>query len=75
MVDYPIPGNDDSVRAIDLYCSLMEEAIIDGIQQGLASAGVDIGALDKPVAETVSENASELASETENIAEETSEEQ
>lgn len=51
IVDYPIPGNDDSVRAIDLYCSLMEEAILGGIQKGLASAGVDIGDLDKPVIE------------------------
>ena len=75
LVDYPIPGNDDSVRAIDLYCSLMEEAIINGIQKGLASAGVDIGALDKPVAETVAENVSEFAIESENVVEETSEEQ
>ncbi|GHU16839.1 30S ribosomal protein S2 [Alphaproteobacteria bacterium] len=48
-VDYPIPGNDDSVRAIDLYCSLFESAIIDGIQRGLTSAGVDIGALETPI--------------------------
>ncbi|MDR3180273.1 MAG: 30S ribosomal protein S2 [Holosporaceae bacterium] len=51
LIDYPIPGNDDSVRAIDLYCSLFESAIIDGIQRGLASAGVDIGALENPVNE------------------------
>jgi small subunit ribosomal protein S2 len=49
LVDYPIPGNDDSVRAIDLYCSLMESAIISGILHGLASAGVDVGALENPV--------------------------
>ena len=48
-IDFPIPGNDDSVRAIDLYCSLMEDAIIDGIQKGLTSAGVDVGALDMPI--------------------------
>ncbi len=27
-IDYPIPGNDDSRRSIDLYCSLIKETII-----------------------------------------------
>jgi small subunit ribosomal protein S2 len=53
VVDYPIPGNDDSVRAIDLYCSLMESAIINGIQKGLTNAGVDVGALENPIEESV----------------------
>jgi small subunit ribosomal protein S2 len=48
LIDYPIPGNDDSVKAIDLYCSTFENAIIDGIQRGLSSAGVDVGALENP---------------------------
>lgn len=52
-VDYPIPGNDDSVRAIDLYCALIENAVISGIQKGLTSAGVDIGALENPIEEPV----------------------
>lgn len=49
IVDYPIPGNDDSTRAIELYCSLMESAVIEGIQKGLTSSGVDVGALENPV--------------------------
>lgn len=49
LVDYPIAGNDDSSRAIDLYCTAMEDAIIEGIQKGLTSAGVDIGALENPI--------------------------
>ena len=28
-IDYPIPGNDDARRAIDLYCTLIKETIID----------------------------------------------
>ena len=28
-IDYPIPGNDDARRSIDLYCNLMKETIID----------------------------------------------
>ena len=27
-IDYPIPGNDDARRAIDLYCNLLKETII-----------------------------------------------
>jgi small subunit ribosomal protein S2 len=55
IVDYPIPGNDDSIKAIDLYCSALENAVIDGIQKELSSSGVDIGALENPVTESVSE--------------------
>ncbi len=29
-VDYPIPGNDDAIRAIKLFCDLAAEAIIEG---------------------------------------------
>ncbi|MDR1334934.1 MAG: 30S ribosomal protein S2 [Holosporaceae bacterium] len=53
LINYPIPGNDDSLRAIDLYCSLFESAVIDGIQRGLVSAGVDVGALETSVEELV----------------------
>ena len=28
-IDFPIPGNDDARRSIDLYCNLMRETIID----------------------------------------------
>ena len=28
-IDYPIPGNDDARRSIDLYCSLIKETIIN----------------------------------------------
>ena len=31
-VDFPIPGNDDARRSIDLYCSLMKETINDAKQ-------------------------------------------
>ena len=27
-IDYPIPGNDDARRSIDLYCKLVKETII-----------------------------------------------
>jgi small subunit ribosomal protein S2 len=43
-VDYAIPGNDDASRALELYCSLISRAAIDGIARSSASAGVDLGA-------------------------------
>jgi len=43
-VDYLIPGNDDALRAIDLYCTLVSAAILDGLQAEMKSSGVDIGA-------------------------------
>lgn len=44
LITYPIPGNDDATRAIRLYCDLMADAILDGLQQSMISAGIDIGA-------------------------------
>ena len=43
-IAYPIPGNDDAMRAIQLYCDLVSGAVLDGLQAELAASGVDIGA-------------------------------
>ena len=43
-VAYPIPGNDDAMRAIHLYCDLAAGAVLDGLQAEAAASGVDIGA-------------------------------
>ncbi len=50
-IDYPIPGNDDAGRAVTLYCDLIARAAIDGIERAQASAGVDLGAAETPMAE------------------------
>ncbi len=42
-VDFPIPGNDDAFRAISLYCDLVADAILDGLQAELARGGKDAG--------------------------------
>ena len=42
-IDFPIPGNDDAVRSISLYCDLFGSAILSGMEEYLAEAGVDIG--------------------------------
>lgn len=43
-VDFPIPGNDDATRAIDLYCRLVSDAALAGLQTSLARSGKDMGA-------------------------------
>lgn len=35
IVDYPIPGNDDASRAIQLYCDLFVDSILSGIEKRL----------------------------------------
>lgn len=46
-INYPIPGNDDALRAISLYCELVADAVLDGIQQEMVAAGVDLGAAEE----------------------------
>ncbi|HET6184958.1 MAG TPA: 30S ribosomal protein S2 [Acetobacteraceae bacterium] len=54
-VTYPIPGNDDAIRAISLYCDLVAGAVLDGISAELAGSGADVGALPELPPETTSE--------------------
>jgi small subunit ribosomal protein S2 len=30
LIDYPIPGNDDAIRAVKLFCSIIADAVLDG---------------------------------------------
>ena len=52
-INYPVPGNDDAMRAIQIYCDLFADAVIDGLQAELASTGADIGEAEAPPAEAV----------------------
>ena len=47
-ITYPIPGNDDAARALQLYCDLIADAVLDGLAQGQAAMGVDLGASEAP---------------------------
>jgi small subunit ribosomal protein S2 len=40
VVDYPIPGNDDAIRLINLFCKEMAEAIIEGQAELAEKEGV-----------------------------------
>ena len=55
-VDYPIPGNDDALRAISLYCDLVAASVLKGLESNLEQSGVDIGESEVIVEENVSEN-------------------
>lgn len=43
-ITYPVPGNDDAARAIDLYCDFAAQSVLDGIEAEMSSSGKDIGA-------------------------------
>src|SRR6201991_2664497 len=48
-ITYPIPGNDDAARALQLYCDLIADAVLDGLAAGQAASGVDLGASEAPM--------------------------
>jgi small subunit ribosomal protein S2 len=50
-IAFPVPANDDASRAIRLYCEAIAVAATRGNQQGQASRGADLGAMDEPPAE------------------------
>ena len=47
-ITYPIPGNDDAARAIQTYCDLIADAVLDGLAAGASQSGVDLGASENP---------------------------
>ena len=60
-VTFPIPGNDDAIRAITLYCDLISSAVLDGISAELGASGQDYGAAEELPVELAPElSASEL---------------
>jgi small subunit ribosomal protein S2 len=56
-IDHPIPGNDDAIRAIQLYCDLMSGSVLDGIQAEMGDKGVDLGAAEEVPVEAALEQA------------------
>lgn len=61
VIDYPIPGNDDAIRSINLFCKEMAEAIIEGkaaYAEANGGSAEEVPSSDE-VAEVVAEAASE----------------
>jgi small subunit ribosomal protein S2 len=49
MIDYKIPGNDDAIRAIRLFCAAMADAVLDGrstLEERAKADGEDVMARD-----------------------------
>jgi small subunit ribosomal protein S2 len=46
-IDYPVPGNDDALRAVTLYCNLVSESILDGLQAEMLKHGKEIDQVEK----------------------------
>ena len=42
-VQFPVPGNDDAMRAISLYCDLVGNAVLTGLEAEMVASGADIG--------------------------------
>lgn len=48
-IAFPFPGNDDALRAIELYCDLVANAVLAGLQAEMSKSGKDLGAAKNPV--------------------------
>ncbi len=54
-ISFPVPGNDDAIRSIALYCGLFSDAVLDGLQQEAIAAGGDMGEAEDAPAEAIAE--------------------
>ncbi len=52
-VTYPVPGNDDALRAIEMYCDLIAGSVLDGLQAELMASGVDVGGMEEAPVEDI----------------------
>jgi small subunit ribosomal protein S2 len=46
VIDYPVPGNDDAIRAIKLICTKIADAVIEG-KTGIASVAAPVAGEEK----------------------------
>jgi small subunit ribosomal protein S2 len=61
-IAFPVPGNDDAMRAITLYCEMVAGAVLDGLQKELMAEVADIGETEEaPIEQLPAESAVEAA--------------
>ncbi len=58
-IDFPVPGNDDSLRAIEIYMELFWGAVLDGLAQEVALSGGDLGEAEAPLPEELPDASAE----------------
>ena len=66
MVDYPIPGNDDAIRSIQLFCKEIAEAITEG--RAIAGGEVPVSEVVEPASEEEKQEVLEEAMSEEDFA-------
>ncbi len=54
-ITFPVPGNDDALRAIETYCDLLAGSVLDGLQAEMSAAGIDVGAQEEAPVEVLPE--------------------
>ena len=79
LIDYPIPGNDDAIRSINLFCREIADAIIEGkaiYEENDGELSADNATVDAESANATEEEVKEIVEEAkaEETAEETKEE-
>ncbi|WP_303830323.1 30S ribosomal protein S2 [Asticcacaulis taihuensis] len=63
-ITYPVPGNDDAARALQLYCDLIADSVLDGLAAGQVASGRDLGASVDPIEPAlVTDDAAQASSE------------
>ena len=60
-VDFPVPGNDDAIRAIQFYSELVSGAVLDGMQAEIAAQGVKVEEMVEGEAKPAKKRASKKA--------------
>ena len=55
-ITFPIPGNDDAIRSVSLYCDLVARSVLGGLQQEAMAAGDDVGASEEGLVEDLAED-------------------
>ena len=58
-ITFPIPGNDDAIRSISLYCDLVSRSVLGGLQKEALAAGDDVGASEDAPQEDTPDDAAE----------------
>jgi small subunit ribosomal protein S2 len=64
LVDYPIPGNDDAIRSVNLFCKTIADAIIEGKEMRESEGEEEAPVSQEEVAQEIKEVKEEAAAET-----------
>jgi small subunit ribosomal protein S2 len=63
LIDYPVPGNDDAIRSVKLFCTLMADAILEGKAEAEKAANPQASSAPAGPEQAVSEAPIELSAE------------